>query len=90
MLVYIFVTLGLKNDNRKSLLDIALDNVYKSDDCVDISLYLLHQGCGDRDEIIEVFCEACRCGKLKVVNELIDNYQVDPNSKLSVFVAYLR
>ncbi len=65
-----------------------LDTVLKADydgcyeDYVDVALYLISRGCayGDEDKTT-LLCEACRCGMLCVVKELVEQYKVDPNSK---------
>ncbi len=67
------------DDEGQSPLDIALENPYDIDGCVDVALYLMSRG-GDEDKA-ELLCAACRWGKLSAVKELVEQHKVDPKSE---------
>ncbi len=71
----------MRDDEGYSPLDRALKDL-DDEDCMDVALYLMSRGCacGDEDKA-RLLCEACRCGMLGVVKELVEQYKVDPNSK---------
>ena len=72
----------MRDDKGYSPLDYALKNIIFNEDCMDVALYLMSRGCacGDEDKA-GLLCEACRCGMLGAVKELVEQYKVDPNSK---------
>ncbi len=72
----------MRDDEGRSPLDIALENLDDYDDCVDVALYLMSRGCacGDEDKA-KLLCGACLYGKLDVVKELVQQHKVDPKSE---------
>ena len=49
---------------------------------LDVALYLLKQGCDSNDIIkAKLLFAACQLGRLNMVKELIEKYEVDPNGK---------
>ncbi len=70
----------MRDDKGQSPLDKALRGVYGG--CVDVALYLMNRGCacGDEDKA-KLLCGGCSTGKLGVVKELVEQYEVDPKSE---------
>ncbi len=69
----------VRNDKGQSPLGIAL--VYLYEGCMDVALYLMSLGCGGDEDNAKLLCAACRCGKLGVVEELVEQNKVDPKSE---------
>ena len=72
----------MRDDEGRSPLDIALEDLYGNEGCVDVALYLMSCGyaCGDEDKA-KLLCAACYWGKLDVVKELVEQHKVDPKSE---------
>ena len=71
----------MRDDNGQSLLDCALERVYKHEDYVDTAHYLISRGCGGDKERGRLLYGACHHGKLNMVKELVEQHKVDPNSE---------
>ncbi len=74
----------------QSPLDIALEDLYGNEGCVDVALYLMSCGyaCGDEDKA-KLLCAACYWGKLDVVKELVELHKVDAKSECdNNYIAY--
>ena len=80
-LLYIQVytlTAGVRDDNGRSPLDLALDE--GSEDDGRVGLYLIkHHGWSDEQDKAKLLYKACKWGRLDVVKELIEQHNVDPN-----------
>ena len=73
----------VRNDEGQSPLDLALEEM-DDDCCIDVALYLINHGCGDDEDKDKLLCTACRCGKLDVVKELVEEHDRDPNGEFCV------
>ena len=73
----------VRDDKGQSPLDIALERCC-DDNCIDVALYLINRGCGDDEDKDKLLCEACGCGKLDVVKELVEKHDRDPNGEYRV------
>ena len=74
------LTAGVRDDNRRSPLDVALDE--GSVDNGDVGLYLMkHHGCGDEQDKAKVLCKACGAGNMDLVKELVEQHNVDPTGE---------
>ena len=72
------LTAGVRDDNGRSPLDVALDE--GSEDNGRVGLYLIkHHGCVDEQDKAKLLCKACQRGNLDVVKELVEQHNVDPN-----------
>ena len=73
---------GVRDDEGKSPLDRAMENVYDTDGCAEVAHYLMSHGCdSDEKTRIKLLCGACRRGKLDVVKELVKQHNLDPKSE---------
>ncbi len=72
----------VRDDEGQSPLDLALEDLYDNDGCVDVALYLMSRGCacGDEDKA-KLLCAACYCGMLSAVKELVEQHKFDPKSE---------
>ena len=76
------LTAGVQDDERQSLLDITLENIFTdADDFLNTALYLVTHGYGGDEDKVKVLHKACYCGKLDVVKELVEQHKVDPNGE---------
>ena len=74
------LTAGVRDDSRRSALDVALDEGSK--DSGRVGLYLIkHHGCGDEQDKAKVLCKACKRGNLYVVKELVEQHNFGPNGE---------
>ena len=48
---------------------------------MELALYLFSHGCNNESDKAELLCGACWFGKLPVVTNLIEQYQLDPNGE---------
>ena len=91
-LLYIQVytlTAGVRDDNGRSPLDVALDE--DSWDNGHVGLYLMkHHGCVDEQDKAKLLCKACQRGNLDVVKELVEQHNVDPNGEYITCCLILR
>ena len=72
----------MRDDEGKSPLDRAMEDVYYTEGCAEVAHYLLTHGCDSDEEMLkELLCGACRGGKLSLVKELVEKYKLDPNSE---------
>ena len=76
----------MRDDEGQTPLDkaLSLDNMYRNKGCFDVALYLINCGCGGEDEKSKLLCGASQRGKLDVVIGLVEQLDVDPNSKWKV------
>ena len=83
------LTAGVRDDNGRSPLDVALDE--GSWDNGRVGLYLIkHHGCGDEQDRAKLLCKACKEGNLDVVKELVEQHNVDPNGEYITCCLILR
>ena len=83
-LILLTFTTGVQDDQGRSLVDMALTNMYNyldPDRGLDIALYLINHGVDDQQDKANVLCEACKRGKLDMVKELVEQHNVDPNGE---------
>ena len=74
------MTAGVRDDNKRSPLDIVLDE--GSRDNGDVGLYLVkHHGYSEEQDKAKLLCKACRWGNLDVVKELVEQHNVDTNGE---------
>ena len=66
----------VKDDQNTSPLDLAL----KSDN-VEVAHFLMSHGGEASKYYVKLLCVACEEGKLDVVKELVEKYNVNPNSE---------
>ncbi len=71
----------MRDDEGRSPLDKALEDMGINDGCVDVSLYLMSRGCGGDEDKAKLLCGACFWGNLSVVKELVEQEKVDPKSE---------
>ena len=72
---------GVRDNRGRTVLNITMENLH-SKASLDVALYLLNQGCGSNDIIkAKLLFAACQFGRLNMVKELIEKYEVDPNGK---------
>ena len=78
----------IKDDNGHSLLEIALmsDKFHHIKDCIDVAIYLVNTGCGNEQDISDLFCRACQTKRRDVLAQLVAEHKIDPNSELSLRV----
>ena len=77
------MTAGVRDDNGRSPLDLALDEGSK--DNGDVGLYLIeHHDCGDEQDKAKLLCKACIWGNLDVLKELVEQHNVDPNGEYNI------
>ncbi len=78
----------MRDDEGQSPLDEALGGL--NGGCVDVALYLMSRGCACGDEEkAKLLCEACYCGKLGAVKELVEQHKVDPKSECDDLFKYV-
>ena len=83
------LTAGVRDDNGRSPLDVALDE--ESWDDGSVGLYLMkHHGCVDEQDKAKVLCKACKGRNLDVVKELVEQHNVDPNGEYITCCLMLR
>ena len=58
-----------------------------SEDNRDVVLYLIKQV--DEQDKAKLLCEACVCGNLDTVKELVEQHNVDPNGECNYVTCYL-
>ena len=91
-LLYIQVytlTAGVRDDNGRSPLDVALDEGSRDD--AHVGLYLIKRhGCLDEQDKAKLLCKACQRGNLDVVKELVEQHNVDPNGEYITCCLILR
>ena len=84
-LILLTFTTGVRDDQGRSLVDIALKHMHEYDDPDDglnIALYLtMNHGVDDEQDKAKLLCGACKWGRLDVVKELIEQHNVDPNGE---------
>ena len=74
------LTAGVRDKNRRSPLEVALDKGSRDDG--DVGLYLIkHHGCGDEQDKAKLLCKACKQWNLDVVKELVEQHNVNPNGE---------
>ena len=56
-------------------------DLYNTDDCVDVVLYLVNAGYGGDKEKATLLLEACRCDKLDALKQVVEKHQVHLNSE---------
>ncbi len=79
----------MRDGKGQSPLDIALDDLYDNEGCVDVALYLMSRGCGRDEDKAKLLCEACWLGKLDAVKELVELHKVDAKSECdNNYIAY--
>ena len=74
----------MRDDKRRSPLDVALEYLSYHDCCIDIVLYLINRGCGDDEDKDKLLCGACEWGRLDVVTELVEKHDRDPKGEYMV------
>ena len=77
-------TIGVRDSQGHSLVDMTLVNIYEYDDPdhgLDIALYLINHGVDDEQDKARLLCEACYLGNLDIVKELVEQHNVDPNGE---------
>ena len=82
----------IRNDEGQSPLDLALEGMFDVHSC-NVPLYLINRGCGDDKDKDKLLCEACRCGNLDVVKELVEEHDRDPKGEyisLSVWCVMIK
>ena len=58
-----------------------MENVY-AEGCPEVAHYLMSHGWNSDEKILtELLCGACRRGNLRIVKELVEQYQLNPNSE---------
>ena len=82
---------GVRDDKGKSPLDRAVENVYYTEGCPEVAHYLMSHGFdSDEKTLTKLLCGACRCGKLAIVKELVEEHKLDPKSEpLDIIVDYM-
>ena len=75
----------VKDSLGESPLDLALEDM-DDDGCIDLALYLIKHGCGDDEGKNKLLCRSCRCGRLDVVKELVEEHNCDPKGECSVYI----
>ena len=74
----------MRDDDDQSPLDRAFHGMYK-DGRFDLVVYLISNGCGDDTKRAIVLAQACHQGRLDVVKELVEQYEVDPKGEFVCF-----
>ena len=83
------MTAGVRDDNGRLPLELALDEESKDDGRV--GLYLIkHHGCVDEQDKAKLLCKACQRGNLDVVKELVEQHNVDPSGEYITCCLILR
>ena len=72
-------TADVRDNEGRSPLDRALENVYDDEDYVYVSLLLINKGLGGDTEKADVLFGASVHGMLDVVQELVEQHKVDPS-----------
>ena len=75
-------------------LDIALEtevsDIHDDRGHIDVALYLINRGCGDDEDKDKLLCTACRCDRLDVVEELVEEHDRDPNGEYIRYVCNIK
>ena len=82
---------GVRDDNGKSPLDLAMERVYYSEGFLEVAHYLMSHGFdSDKETLAKLLCGACLWGKLAIVKDLVEQHKLDPKSEsLDIIVCYL-